>query len=87
MALHERTFRSDDGRSWTVALEGSRIGMSGPPVLENAGGMLPEESVRIVFRSGDETLSEEYTGLAAAEDLSEGDLRRWFEAASRGGGL
>ena len=87
MSLHERTFRSDDGRTWTVTLEGAGPGLSGPPELENAGGMLPEESVRIVFRSGDETLSEEYTGLAAAEDLSEGDLRRWFEAAARGGGL
>jgi hypothetical protein len=87
MALHERTFRSEDGRTWTVTLEGSGIGVSGPAEMENAGGMLPEESVRIVFRSGDEILSEEYTGLAAAEDLSEADLRRWFEAASRGAGL
>lgn len=87
MPLHGRTFRSEDGRVWTATLEGSRIGMSGPPVLENAGGMLPEEAVRIVFRSGDETISEEYTGLAAVEDLSEGDLREWFESARQGGGL
>lgn len=87
MSLHERTFRTEDGRAWSVSLEGSRLGLSGPPELENAGGMLPEESIRIVFRSGDETLSEEYTGLAAVEDLSDGDLRRWFEAASAGRGL
>ncbi|HEX2189138.1 MAG TPA: hypothetical protein VHG51_09595 [Longimicrobiaceae bacterium] len=87
MSLQERTFRAEDGRVWTVSLEGSGIGLSGPPALENAGGMLPEESVRIVFRSGDDTLSEEYTGLTAVEDLSEGDLRDWFEAASEGRGL
>ena len=87
MSPGERTFRSEDGRVWTVTLEGSRIGMSGPRAVENAGGMLPEEAVRIVFSSGDETISEEYTGLAAVEDLSEGDLREWFESARRGGGL
>ena len=87
MSLGERTFRSDDGREWTASLEGSGIATSGPLELENAGGNLPSEAVRIVFRSGDQTLSEEYTGLAAVEDLSEGDLRDWFEAASRGRGL
>lgn len=87
MSLHERTFRSGDGRAWAVTLEGSLMGFSTAPELENAGGMLPEEAVRIVFRSGDETLSEEYTGLAAVEDLSDDDLERWFEAAARGGGL
>lgn len=87
MSLEERTFRSDDGTAWTVSLEGSGIGLGGPPELENAGGMLPTETVRIVFRSGDRTLSEEYTGLAAVEDLSESDLRDWFEAAERGRGL
>lgn len=57
------------------------------PALENAGGMLPEEAVYIVFRSGDETLREEYTGLSALEDLSDDDLREWFRAARRGHGL
>lgn len=87
MSLEERTFRSEDGRAWTVSLEGSGIGAGGPPEMENAGGMLPGEAVRIVFRSGEAALSEEYTGLAAVEDLSEGDLRSWFEAAARGRGL
>ena len=87
MTEEGRTFRTEDGRAWTVSLEGSGIGLSGPPELENAGGMLPTETVRIVFRSGDRELSEEYTGLAAVEDLSEGDLRDWFEAAERGRGL
>ena len=85
MSLEERTFRSEDGRAWTVSLEGSGIALGSG--VENAGGMLPTEAVRIVFRSGDETLSEEYTGLAAVEDLSDGDLRDWFEAARRGRGL
>ena len=83
----ERTFRGEDGRVWTVALEGSGLALGGPPEMQNAGGNLPGEAVRIVFRSGDETLSEEYTGLAAVEDLSEGDLRGWFEAAAAGRGL
>jgi hypothetical protein len=87
MTEEERTFRTEDGRAWTVSLEGSGIGFSGPPELENAGGMLPTETVRIVFRSGDRELSEEYTGLAAVEDLSESDLQNWFEAAERGRGL
>ncbi|HEU0077812.1 MAG TPA: hypothetical protein VFQ76_09215 [Longimicrobiaceae bacterium] len=87
MSLEERTFRSEDGRAWTVSLEGAGIGPGAPPELENAGGMLPTETVRIVFRSGDQELSEEYTGLAAVEDLSDGDLRDWFEAAERGRGL
>jgi hypothetical protein len=87
MTEEGRTFRTEDGRAWTVSLEGSGIGFSGPPELENAGGNLPTETVRIVFRSGDRELSEEYTGLAAVEDLSEGDLRDWFEAAERGRGL
>jgi len=85
MSLEERTFRSEDGRAWTVSLEGSGLDLGSG--VENAGGMLPTEAVRIVFRSGDETLSEEYTGLAAVEDLSDGDLRDWFEAAQRGRGL
>lgn len=85
MSLEERTFRSEDGRAWTVSLEGSGISLGSG--VENAGGMLPTEAIRIVFRSGEATLSEEYTGLAAVEDLSDGDLRDWFEAAARGRGL
>ncbi len=87
MTEEGRTYRTEDGTAWTVSLEGSGIGFSGPPELENSGGNLPTETVRIVFRSGDRELSEEYTGLAAVEDLSEGDLRDWFEAAERGRGL
>lgn len=83
----ERRFVSDDGREWIVSLEGVLPGQSGPRVMENAGAMLPEESVRIVFRSGEETVSEEYTGLAAVEDLSESDLREWLESAREGKGL
>lgn len=83
----ERRFRSEDGREWTVTLEGPRIGLSGPDAVENTGGMLPEESPRIVFRSGGEALGEEYTGLTAVEDLSEDDLQRWLDAAKKGEGL
>lgn len=83
----ERRFRSRDGREWTVALEAPEVVLHVDPALRNVGARLPEETVRIVFRSGEEALSEEYTGLAAVEDLSDDDLQRWLDAAERGGGL
>ncbi len=58
-----RIYRSEDGREWSTTLEAPGSVMRVPPELENAGGMLPEEAIHIVFRSGDETLREEYTGL------------------------
>jgi hypothetical protein len=82
-----RTFHSDDGREWSAALEAPGTVMRVPPELENAGGMLPEEAIHIVFRSGEETLREEYTGLTMLEDMSDDDLREWFRAARRGRGL
>ena len=87
MEAGERRFRSEDGREWTVVLEslGELLGVA--PDLTNAGAMLPEESVRIVFRSGEETVSEEYTALKDVDDLSEEELRDWLEAALRGKGL
>jgi hypothetical protein len=83
----ERSFRARDGREWTAALEapGSLLGV--PPELKNVGAMLPEEAVRIVFRSGEETVGEEYTGLTPVEELSEEDLQEWLDAAMRGRGL
>ncbi|HEX2092309.1 MAG TPA: hypothetical protein VHG28_07895 [Longimicrobiaceae bacterium] len=83
----ERTFRGDDGREWTATLEAPELRLDAPPDLQNTGAMLPGEAVRIVFRSGDEVLSEEYTGLSAVEDLSDDDLRDWLAAAARGKGL
>lgn len=83
----ERRFRSEDGQEWRVSIEPPEIVMSVAPELVNSGAMLPQESARIVFRSGSEVLSEEFTGLGMVEDLSEEDLRTWFRAARRGRGL
>lgn len=83
----QTTFRSDDGREWIVTLEAPGSVMYVPPELENSGGMLPEDAVRIVFRSGEQMLGEEYTSLTPVEDLDHDGLRRWFEAARRGRGL
>lgn len=83
----ERRFRSEDGREWTAALESPGSVMQVLPEMENVGGMLPQEAVRIVFRSGDEVVSEEYTGLSAVEEMSESELREWLDAARRGKGL
>ncbi len=82
-----RIFRSDDGREWSATLEALGSVMRVPPEMENVGGMLPEEAIHIVFRSGEETLREEYTGLTMLQDMSDDDLREWFRAARRGRGL
>lgn len=82
-----RMFRSEDGREWEVTLESPGAVMSVPPSLEKSGALLPEHEIRIVFTSDGEAISEEYTGLAALEDLSEGDLRKWHRAALEGRGL
>ncbi len=87
MSRGERRWRSPDGREWTVSLDVPGSIMAVAPELENAGGMLPEEAVNIVFRSGDETLREEYTLLAEVADLSDKQLTEWYEAAKRGEGL
>jgi hypothetical protein len=81
------TYRSEDGREWEVTLESPGSVMSVPPSLEKSGALLPEHEVRIVFSSEGESISEEYTELAALEDLSENDLEEWFRAAREGHGL
>lgn len=82
-----RTYRAPDGRDWLVTLESPGKVMSVPPSLEKSGAMLPEHEVRIVFSSGEESISEEYTELAAVEDLSDDDLREWWQAAKEHRGL
>lgn len=82
-----RTYRAPDGRDWLVTLEAPGKVMSVPPSLEKSGAMLPEHEVRIVFSSGEESISEEYTELAAVEDLSDDDLREWWQAAKEHRGL
>ena len=82
-----RVYRSEDGREWEVTLEAPGRVLAVPPELERSGANLPEHQIRIVFTSGEERLSEEYTALTALEDLSEGDLSEWYHAARRGRGL
>jgi hypothetical protein len=78
---------TEDGREWLVTLEAPGKVLSVPASLEKSGANLPEHQLQIVFTSGDDTYSEEYTALTALEDLSEGDLKEWFEAARRGEGV
>ena len=57
------------------------------PELERSGALLPEHQLQIVFSSGDERYSEEYTELAPLEDLSEDELEEWLQAARKGKGV
>lgn len=82
-----RRFRAADGTEYEVTMEGPPPGMSGPVEVENAGGMLPEESVRIVFRSDAGTREAEYTGLSRVDDLSDRELERWLNTARSGDAL
>jgi hypothetical protein len=80
-------YRSADGRDWLVTLDNPGKVLSVPPSLERSGALLPEHEIRIVFRSGDTSVSHEYTSLSPVEDLSEEKLTEWFTAAMKGTGL
>jgi len=80
-------YRSEDGREWEVTLEAPGKVLSVDPELERSGALLPEHQIQIVFTSGEERLAEEFTGFAPLEDLSQGELNEWFEAARRGKGV
>jgi hypothetical protein len=80
-------YTSREGREWEVTLEAPGKVLSVPPELERSGALLPEHQVQIVFASGEERYAEEYTELAALEDLSEDDLEEWLRAARRGKGV
>lgn len=80
-------YRSEDGTEWLVTLEAPGKVLSVSPDLEKSGALLPEHQVLIVFSSGEQRLSEEYTELALLEDLTEDDLKEWFQAARRGHGV
>jgi hypothetical protein len=80
-------YQSQDGREWWVTLEAPGKVLSVSPDLEKSGALLPEHQVQIVFSRGEERYAEEYTELAALEDLSEADLHEWFEAARKGEGV
>lgn len=80
-------YQSEDGREWWVTLEAPGRVMSVSPDLEKSGAMLPEHQVQIVFTSGEERFSEEYTELSELEALSPGEMDEWFKAARRGRGV
>jgi hypothetical protein len=78
---------SRDGREWEVTLDAPGKVLSVAPELERSGALLPEHQIQIVFASGEERFAEEYTELAALEDLSEDELEEWLQAAIRGKGV
>ena len=80
-------YRSQDGREWEVTLDAPGKLLSVAPELERSGALLPEHQLQIVFSSGDERYSEEYTELAPLEDLSEDELEEWLQAARKGKGV
>jgi hypothetical protein len=80
-------YTDEDGREWTVTLEAPGKVLSVPPSLEKSGALLPEHEIRIVFSSGQETYSEEYTALTPLEDLSDDEIQEWLDAAIKGTGL
>ena len=80
-------FRANDGREWDVTLDAPGKVLSVDPELEKSGALLPEHQVQIVFTSGDERYSEEYTEMSLLEDLSEDELQEWLDAARRGRGV
>lgn len=83
----QRVYRSADGQEWLVTLESPGKVLRVPPELEKSGALLPEHEVRIVFTSGDRVLSEEYTAMTLLDDLSDDELREWYEAALKDEGL
>jgi len=80
-------YTDGDGREWEVTLEAPGKVLSVPPSLEKSGALLPEHELRIVFSSGEEVVSHEYTAMASLEDLSDGELEEWLKAARSGEGL
>lgn len=80
-------FRANDGREWDVTLDAPGKVLSVDPELEKSGALLPQHQVQIVFSSGDERYSEEYTEMSLLEDLSEDELQEWLDAARRGRGV
>jgi hypothetical protein len=83
----DRRYTDADGREWLVTLDAPGKLLAVEPSLERSGANLPEHQIRIVFSSGDESFSEEYTAMTALEDLSDSHLDEWFRAARRGHGV
>ncbi len=85
--MKDRTYRAEDGREWVVTLDAPGRLLAVEPSLERSGANLPEHQIQIVFTSGEESFSEEYTALTPLEDLSDSNLKEWFDAARRGHGI
>ena len=83
----ERRYRSEDGREWVVTLDAPGKVLSVPESLEKSGALLPEHALHIVFTSGEDSFSEEYTAMSPLEDLTDDELEEWLNAARRGEGL
>ena len=75
------TYVDEEGREWHVDIEAIGLGVEALHDFERSGAQLPHEAAHIVFRSGDRTLTEDYRGLKTPWEMSEKELRRWFEAA------
>lgn len=80
-------FREEDGREWEVTLDAPGKVLSVAPELEKSGALLPQNQVQIVFESGDERYSREYTAMSLLDDLSPAELQEWLDSARRGEGV
>ena len=80
-------YTDPEGREWKVTLDAPGKVLAVEPPLERSGAMLPQHEVRIVFSSGDDEYSQEYTSLTPLEELSDEELQEWLEGSRSGHGL
>jgi len=76
-------FNDESGREWRVSLEMLGLTEESMGRFQTSGAPLPHLAAQIVFRSGDEVLTEEYTSLTPVKDLDEADLKQWYRAARK----
>jgi len=76
-------FTDESGREWRVSLEMLGLTEESMGRFQTSGAQLPHLAAQIVFRSGDEVLTEEYTSLTPVKDLDKGDLKQWYRAARK----
>lgn len=76
-------FTDPDGREWQVTLESLGLTTDVMAEFEKSGAQLPHHAAQIVFRSGSETLTDEYTAMTPVVDLDDDDLEEWFHAARK----
>jgi hypothetical protein len=75
------SYVDEDGREWHVDIEAVGLGVEAMHDFERSGAQLPHEAAHIVFRSGEDTLTEDYRGLKTPWEMSEKELAKWFRAA------